>query len=204
MPGLEPFGSCRVCTVKANGRPCSACTQPVAEGMVVENDTPELREHRKMLIEMLFVDGNHFCMFCEKSGNCELQALAYRFGITAPKIPVPLAPTRRRRLAPRRVDRSQPVHRLRPVRAHLPRRRREARLPVRQPRRQDKRLAVNSDAKLQGHQARRDRPRRSTPAPSAPCSANASDTPPPSGSVSTTSNRSAQRSNRPQRRIESR
>ncbi len=87
MPGLKPFGSCRVCTVKANGRPCSACTQPAAEGMVVENDTAELREHRKMLIEMLFVDGNHFCMFCEKSGNCELQALAYRFGITAPRFP---------------------------------------------------------------------------------------------------------------------
>jgi NADH dehydrogenase/NADH:ubiquinone oxidoreductase subunit G len=28
-----------------------------------------------------------FCMFCEKSGHCELQALAYRFGITAPKYP---------------------------------------------------------------------------------------------------------------------
>lgn len=84
-PGLESFGSCRVCTVKANGRSCAACTQPAAEGMIVENDTEELREFRKLLIEMLFVDGNHFCMFCEKSGNCELQALAYRFGITAPR-----------------------------------------------------------------------------------------------------------------------
>jgi [NiFe] hydrogenase diaphorase moiety small subunit len=36
---------------------------------------------------MLFVEGNHFCMFCEKSGNCELQAVAYRFGITAPTFP---------------------------------------------------------------------------------------------------------------------
>jgi [NiFe] hydrogenase diaphorase moiety small subunit len=36
---------------------------------------------------MLFVEGNHFCMFCEKSGECELQALAYRFGITAPRYP---------------------------------------------------------------------------------------------------------------------
>ncbi len=35
-PGLEPFGSCRVCTVLVNGRPCSACTTPVADGMVVE------------------------------------------------------------------------------------------------------------------------------------------------------------------------
>jgi len=87
MKGLVPFGACRVCTVIANGRPQTACTQPAAPGMVVENDTEALRQHRCDLIEMLFVEGNHFCMFCEKSGNCELQALAYRFGITAPKYP---------------------------------------------------------------------------------------------------------------------
>jgi len=38
-------------------------------------------------VEMLFVEGNHFCMFCEKSGNCELQAVAYRLGIAAPEFP---------------------------------------------------------------------------------------------------------------------
>ncbi len=85
--GLTPAGACRVCIVLVNGRPQSACTLPVSPGMVVENDSPRLREHRKCLIEMLFVEGNHFCMFCEKSGNCELQALAYRFGITAPRYP---------------------------------------------------------------------------------------------------------------------
>lgn len=84
---LHPFGACRVCTVKVNGRPQASCTMPCAKGMVVENNTPELTEHRRRLIEMLFVEGNHFCMFCEKSGNCELQALAYRFGITAPRYP---------------------------------------------------------------------------------------------------------------------
>ena len=55
--------------------------------MVVENDTEELRETRKSLIAMLFVEGNHFCMSCEKSGSCELQALAYRLGIAAPRFP---------------------------------------------------------------------------------------------------------------------
>ncbi len=84
-PGLEPFGGCRVCTVKANGRAVSACTFPVSPDMVVENDTAELQEHRRVLLEMLFVEGNHFCMSCEKSGNCELQALGYRFGIAAPR-----------------------------------------------------------------------------------------------------------------------
>ena len=84
-PGLESYGSCRVCTVQANGRPCSACTTPVSDGMVVQNDTDTLNEYRRMIVDMLFVEGNHFCMFCEKSGNCELQAVAYRLGITAPR-----------------------------------------------------------------------------------------------------------------------
>ncbi len=86
-PGLESFGSCRLCTILANGRPCSACTTPVVEGMIVENETESLQNFRKQIIEMLFVEGNHFCMFCEKSGNCELQAVAYRFGIVAPTFP---------------------------------------------------------------------------------------------------------------------
>ncbi len=86
-PDLEPYGGCRVCTVSANGRRLAACTQPVAMGMVVESDTEELNALRRSIVDMLFVEGNHFCMFCEKSGNCELQALAYRLGITAPQYP---------------------------------------------------------------------------------------------------------------------
>ena len=78
----------------------AACTQPAAPGIVVENDTEDLKNIRTKIIEMLFVEGNHFCMFCEKSGHCELQALAYRFGIYAPGLPY---------LFPRRdVDASHP------------------------------------------------------------------------------------------------
>jgi [NiFe] hydrogenase diaphorase moiety small subunit len=84
---LVPFGSCRVCTVMVNGRPQAACTQPVSAGAVVENNTDKLQEYRRHLVEMLFVEGNHFCPFCEKSGNCELQAMAYRLGILAPRYP---------------------------------------------------------------------------------------------------------------------
>ncbi len=87
MKGLTPWGSCRVCTVKTNGRFGAACTTPIAPGMVVENETEELLALRRDLIDMLFVEGNHYCMSCEKSGNCELQALAYRFGILAPSFP---------------------------------------------------------------------------------------------------------------------
>lgn len=83
--GLSPTGTCRICTVNVNNRPMAACTTPVAEGMVVENDTPELNEMRKTVIEMLFVEGNHFCPACEKSGDCQLQALAYRYTMMAPR-----------------------------------------------------------------------------------------------------------------------
>ena len=85
--GLAPHGSCRVCTVLVNGRPQAACIQPVVKDSVVENNTPKVNAYRRDLIEMLFVEGNHFCMFCEMSGNCELQAVAYRLGIMAPKYP---------------------------------------------------------------------------------------------------------------------
>ncbi len=84
---LPPHGSCRICTVLVNGRPQASCTQPAAPGINVENDTPTLREQRRQLVEMLLVEGNHFCPFCEKSGSCELQALAYRLGILAPRYP---------------------------------------------------------------------------------------------------------------------
>ena len=50
---LTPGGHCRVCTVKVNGKPINSCTMVVGDGMVIENDTEELNEMRKSIIEML-------------------------------------------------------------------------------------------------------------------------------------------------------
>lgn len=86
-PDLPASGHCRVCTCKIDGRRASACTMPATKGMVVESDTDELNADRRMLIEMLFAEGNHFCPFCEASGACELQALGYLLGMTAPAFP---------------------------------------------------------------------------------------------------------------------
>jgi [NiFe] hydrogenase diaphorase moiety small subunit len=85
-------GTCRICTVKANGRTTAACTTPVSQGLVVENDTPELNDLRKTIVELLFVEGNHFCPACEKSGSCDLQALAYRYQMLAPRFHYAFAP----------------------------------------------------------------------------------------------------------------
>lgn len=76
--GFTPHGSCKVCTVRVNGLICSACTFPAEAGQEVLSETDELNQQRRAITQMLFVEGNHFCPACEKSGNCQLQALAYR------------------------------------------------------------------------------------------------------------------------------
>lgn len=84
-PDFPPHGSCKLCTVKVNGRHVSSCAMPASEGARVESDTPELDGARRALLQMLFVEGNHFCPSCEKSGNCQLQALAYELKMTTPR-----------------------------------------------------------------------------------------------------------------------
>lgn len=85
--GVHPQGSCRLCTVKVNGRHMTACTTPLTDGMQIENNSKEIADIRKAIIEMLFVEGNHFCPSCEKSGRCDLQAMAYRFQMMVPEFP---------------------------------------------------------------------------------------------------------------------
>lgn len=65
----------------------AACTTPVEEGMTIENNIPELLDIRKAIVEMLFVEGNHFCPSCEKSGNCDLQGLGYKYQMMVPRFP---------------------------------------------------------------------------------------------------------------------
>jgi [NiFe] hydrogenase diaphorase moiety small subunit len=76
-PEFTPHGSCKLCTVMVNGRNGSACTIKAMPGQDVLSDNPELNLRRRTLLQMLFAEGNHFCPGCEKSGNCQLQALAY-------------------------------------------------------------------------------------------------------------------------------
>jgi [NiFe] hydrogenase diaphorase moiety small subunit len=76
-PEFKPHGSCKVCTVEVNGRTAASCTMPAQPGMEVANQTEELDRMRQTLVQMLFIEGNHFCPSCEKSGNCLLQAVAY-------------------------------------------------------------------------------------------------------------------------------
>ncbi|MGA9395447.1 MAG: 2Fe-2S iron-sulfur cluster-binding protein [Azonexus sp.] len=83
-PDFKPHGSCKLCTVKVNGRQTASCTMRAMAGMVVESDTEEINAERLALTQMLFVEGNHFCPSCEQSGNCQLQATAYHLGMMSP------------------------------------------------------------------------------------------------------------------------
>ncbi|HCQ67019.1 MAG TPA: NADP oxidoreductase [Rhodobacteraceae bacterium] len=85
--GKPCLGTCRVCSVRVNGKVTAACTVPVQPGMVVDVNEPEVAEMRKLLVEALFSEGNHNCPSCEKSGRCELQAVAYEVEMTASPFP---------------------------------------------------------------------------------------------------------------------
>lgn len=80
-PDYTPHGSCKICSVNVDGRICSACTFPAAEGQEVLNHSEELNSDRRRITQMLFVEGNHLCPGCEKSGNCRLQAIAYHLNM---------------------------------------------------------------------------------------------------------------------------
>ena len=83
-PEFKPHGSCKLCTVNIGGRLGAACTNRAEEGAKVESETEALNADRLALTQMLFVEGNHVCPSCEKSGNCQLQAVAYHLGMLTP------------------------------------------------------------------------------------------------------------------------
>lgn len=80
---INQIGSCRVCVVEVKGAKSlvASCVYPVSEGMEVKTNTPEIRESRKMTLELILSDHNRECLTCVRNQNCELQKLAEEFGI---------------------------------------------------------------------------------------------------------------------------
>ena len=81
-PEFKPHGSCKVCTVKVDGRTVTSCTTQARAGAEVESETAEVEDLRRNLVQFLFTEGNHFCPSCEQSGDCKLQAVGYELGMT--------------------------------------------------------------------------------------------------------------------------
>ena len=89
LDGLSTVGACRLCIVEVKGssKLLPACVTRVEEGMEVTVDSERLREYRKMIVELLFAEGNHICSVCVANGNCELQWLAQRLGVDHIRFP---------------------------------------------------------------------------------------------------------------------
>lgn len=82
-PALTNWGGCRLCMVEVDGAPrlAASCVMPVREGMEVTTSNDRIVESRRTVLEFLFAERNHNCMFCPQSGDCELQKLAYELGM---------------------------------------------------------------------------------------------------------------------------
>jgi len=85
--GLPPTSSCRLCVVQIEGTPglVASCSHPATSGIVVHTDTEEIRQTRRMVIELLLSDHPHDCLTCEKSGDCDLQKYAYELAVKEPE-----------------------------------------------------------------------------------------------------------------------
>jgi bidirectional [NiFe] hydrogenase diaphorase subunit len=89
LDSLTDVGACRLCLVEIKGSPrlVPACIVRVREGMEVYTQSAQLTKYRRMLVEMLFTEGNHICSVCVLNGHCELQNLAVGLGINHISLP---------------------------------------------------------------------------------------------------------------------
>ncbi len=76
---LSNWGGCRMCLVEVEprGQLHPSCTFPVSPGLRVQTHSPKVVEARRYVLELLFSERSHYCMFCAADGDCELQSLAY-------------------------------------------------------------------------------------------------------------------------------
>ena len=89
LEGLSNVGACRLCLVEVKGinKLLPACVTTVEEGMEVTTNSERLQGYRKMIVELLFTEGNHICSVCVSNGHCELQTMAQTLGVTHMHLP---------------------------------------------------------------------------------------------------------------------
>ena len=79
---LSVYGACRLCLVQVDGRGImGACSTPPEPGLKILTTTPEIREIRRIAVELLLANHDQQCPTCARSANCQLQILAQRLGI---------------------------------------------------------------------------------------------------------------------------
>lgn len=87
-PKLPSIGACRMCVVETRpGVLQASCTLPVSEGLEIQTDSETVTKARRFVLNLIFAERNHYCMYCEMSGNCELQDLGYKLQLDHFDIP---------------------------------------------------------------------------------------------------------------------
>ena len=83
LKDINCIGACRVCVVEVKGRKglIASCVYPVEEGMEVFTNTPKVRASRKTTIELILSTHHKKCLSCVRGNNCELQKLAFDYGV---------------------------------------------------------------------------------------------------------------------------
>ncbi len=81
--GLSQPAACRMCLVEVEKTPKLqvSCTLPVAEGMVVRTNSPQVHEARRGMVEFLLTNHPLDCPVCDKGGECELQDMTFSYGM---------------------------------------------------------------------------------------------------------------------------
>jgi formate dehydrogenase major subunit len=92
-PNLDPFGSCRICSVDlalqkdGKTKTVASCHTPVLEGSYIYPESESIQKLRKNIVELVLTDHPLDCLTCEVNGNCELQEVAAKVGITKVRYP---------------------------------------------------------------------------------------------------------------------
>lgn len=83
---LSTFGGCRLCIVEVEGsdKLVASCGAKAKEGMVIHTESERVVKTRKEILGLLLSNHPVDCLTCDKVGNCDLQNLAYRYGVRGP------------------------------------------------------------------------------------------------------------------------
>ena len=83
IDGLPPSGACRMCVVEIEGQRglAPSCATPVQDGMKVHTQSQRVVQARRTIVELLLADHPDDCLYCVRSGNCDLRALAEELGV---------------------------------------------------------------------------------------------------------------------------
>lgn len=86
-PDQNVKANCRICLVEIEGVKLLApsCSYPVSNNMVIHTHSPKVRRARRNILELILARHAQDCLHCERSGTCELQAVAEEMHFT--KIP---------------------------------------------------------------------------------------------------------------------